>query len=106
MVPPPQPSMTHEFSVRPAPATAFWVRCALVIVACCLISVFVIAAWLNPYLADGEARRLETHRQLGLPPCTFKDVTGLLCPSCGMTTSFSLLIHGDLPNSLRANWVG
>ena len=49
---------------------------------------------------------METHRQLGLPPCTFKELTGLPCPSCGMTTSFALLIRGDVGNSLRANAVG
>ena len=32
--------------------------------------------------------------------------TGKPCPSCGMTTSFSLLVHGDIGNSLKANWVG
>jgi len=52
------------------------------------------------------ARRMETHRQLGLPPCTFKELTKLPCPSCGMTTSFALLIRGDVGNSLRANAVG
>jgi len=33
-------------------------------------------------------------------------MTGLPCPSCGLTTSFALLMHGDLPNSVRANVVG
>src|SRR5262245_53861942 len=49
---------------------------------------------------------METHRQLGLPPCTFFAVTGMPCPSCGMTTSFALLMHGDPAASLRANAVG
>ena len=49
---------------------------------------------------------METHRQLGLPPCTFKEMTGLPCPSCGMTSSFALLVRGDVMNSLRANAVG
>jgi hypothetical protein len=49
---------------------------------------------------------METHRQLGLPPCTFKVVTGYPCPSCGLTTSFALLMKGDIANSLRANAVG
>jgi hypothetical protein len=49
---------------------------------------------------------METHRQLGLPECTFKTLTGEPCPSCGMTTSFALLMRGDLVNSLQANWVG
>jgi predicted Na+-dependent transporter len=31
---------------------------------------------------------------------------GKPCPSCGMTTAFSLLVHGDVANSLKANWVG
>ena len=33
-------------------------------------------------------------------------MTGVPCPSCGMTTSFALLLHGDIANSLRANAVG
>ena len=70
-----------------------------------LIGVFAIALWLNPY-ENGHARRMETHLQLGLPPCNFRLLTGMPCPSCGMTTSFSLLMHGDLENSLRANAVG
>ena len=41
-----------------------------------------------------------------MPPCNFKTWTGKPCPSCGMTTSFALLIRGDVANSLRANWVG
>jgi hypothetical protein len=71
-----------------------------------LVAVFVTAWILNPYSADGSPLRLETHRQLGLPPCTFLEVTGLPCPSCGMTTSFALLVRGDVGNSLRANAVG
>ncbi|MFN4261600.1 MAG: DUF2752 domain-containing protein, partial [Gemmataceae bacterium] len=88
------------------PALGPWVRGTLVGIALGLSAVFGIAWWLNPYQPSGEARRMETHRQLGLPPCTFKVLSGLPCPSCGMTTSFSLLIRGDLWNSLRANGVG
>lgn len=89
-----------------SPALNQWVRGTLVGIALGLCGVFAIAIWLNPYTADGQARTMETHRQLRLPPCTFKQFTGLPCPSCGMTTSFSLLMHGDLVNSLRANAVG
>src|SRR5207245_623605 len=38
--------------------------------------------------------------------CQFKMVTSYPCPSCGMTTSFAHLMHGDVLSSLRANWVG
>jgi hypothetical protein len=83
-----------------------WVRIALVFIALFLTSGFSLAIYLNPYKEDGNARRMETHRQLGLPECTFKEKTGMPCPSCGMTSSFSLFIRGDLWNSLKANWVG
>jgi hypothetical protein len=89
------------------PYLAWWVRGLLVVLAVGLTAVFATAAYLNPYTEDGAPRTMETHRQLGLPPCTFKTYTGgMPCPSCGMTTSFALLIHGDPVNSLRANWVG
>ncbi len=83
-----------------------WTRLLLLVLAGIWVTVFVIAACLNPYFDDGSARRMETHMQMGLPQCTFKEVTNLPCPSCGMTTSFSLLIHGDVWNSLRANFAG
>ena len=82
------------------------VRFLLALIAAGLVMVFVIAIRLNPYYADGTPRSMETHRELGLPPCSFYEHTGLPCPSCGMTTSFSLLMHGDIGNSLRANAVG
>jgi hypothetical protein len=82
------------------------VRAALLGVVAVLAAVFVTAARIDPYDEDGSARRMATHRQLGLPPCTFNEVTGVPCPSCGMTTSFALLVRGDVLNSLRANAVG
>jgi hypothetical protein len=81
------------------------VRFVLVLLAVLLVAVFAVAVWLDPY-KDGHVWYGETHRQLGLPPCSFKVVTGLPCPSCGMTSSFALLMHGDLVNSLRANAAG
>ena len=83
-----------------------WVRGALVGVALGLLGVFGLARWLDPYEADGTPRRLGTHTEIGLPPCSFYKLTGMPCASCGMTTSFALLIRGDLLNSLRANYAG
>src|SRR5262249_43562376 len=83
-----------------------WVRVALAAMLVGLVTVFVIAWRLDPYRAGGSARRVEAHQQLGLPPCSFLDVTGVPCPACGMTTSFALLVRADVPASLRANWVG
>jgi hypothetical protein len=109
----PPPNQANEFRSRVADArrftsgpTAIWVRSTLLILALGLIVVFGIAAWLNPYYDDGSARTMETHRKLGLPPCTFKVVTGIPCPSCGMTTSWSLLLHADPVAAVQANSVG
>jgi hypothetical protein len=50
--------------------------------------------------------RTGSHQTLGLPNCRFKELTGMPCPSCGMTTSFAFLVRGDLVDSVKANWVG
>ncbi|MFO0849767.1 MAG: DUF2752 domain-containing protein [Gemmataceae bacterium] len=83
-----------------------WVRGVLALMAAGFTAVFAVALWLNPYRADGTRREMATHTQLGLPPCTMVQALGKPCPSCGMTTSFALLAHGDLAGSLKANWVG
>jgi len=88
------------------PALSLWVRAALIGIASVLVAIFGVALWLDPYDQNGNARRMGTHLQAGLPPCTFHAITGVPCPSCGMTTSFALLVRGDVMNSLRANAVG
>lgn len=47
-----------------------------------------------------------THQQLGLPPCTIYFLTGRPCPSCGLTTSVSAIVHGQFGLAWRANPVG
>lgn len=99
-------SQEPEEVLEVIPLRRSWVRGSLVGMALALCGVFAVAGWLNPYNDDGSPRRMATHRQMGLPPCTFYATSGLPCPSCGMTTSFALLMHGDVANSLRANAVG
>jgi hypothetical protein len=105
---PPSPSSSREPEevLEVIPVLRPWVRGSLIGLALGLIAVFAVAFWINPYNADGSPLTMASHRQLGLPPCTFYFTTGLPCPSCGMTTSFALLMHGDVRNSLRANAVG
>jgi hypothetical protein len=92
---------------KPKPAKAGrWVRISLLGIGLTLVAVFATALWLNPYNADGSPRSMATHTTLGLPPCNFVELTGKPCPSCGMTTSFALLVRGDVGNSLNANWAG
>jgi hypothetical protein len=88
------------------PGAGRWVRIGLLAVALGLLGIFVLAGCLDPYNADGTPMRLEAHRQLGFPRCTFYDWAGYPCPSCGMTTSFALLVHGDVIGALQANCVG
>jgi Protein of unknown function (DUF2752) len=83
-----------------------YVRVFLAAMAVGFAAVLITAACLRPYDADGSANRMGTHMQLGLEPCNMVLMTGKPCPACGMTTSFALLVHGDVANSLRANWVG
>ena len=55
-----------------------------------LLSGFCLAVWLSP-----DSRGFGTHQQLGLPPCSFQQLFGVPCPSCGMTTSFSHFVRGQ-----------
>lgn len=66
-----------------------------------LAGLLATAAWLTPSTAG-----MGTHQQLGLPPCTLVQLTGTRCPSCGMTTSWSHLMNGNVWGSLKANTAG
>ena len=103
---PARPKRTMLDRVAAATRTRRLVRATLIAVAVALAGVFVAAARINPYDADGNPRTSATHTQLGMPPCNFVVLTGKPCPSCGMTTSFALLVRGDVIASARANWVG
>lgn len=108
-----QPCETTADSVDEAKPVRWWGRAILVVLTLPWLAVFAVALSLNPYEEDGTPKRLGTHRQIvmpgtdeGLPECNFKALAGVPCPSCGMTTSFTMLMHADVWNSLRANFAG
>jgi hypothetical protein len=67
--------------------TRVW--CTFTFVMC--VGMLAVGLWLTP-----SEQGVETHRQLGLPPCGFYFATGLPCPTCGCTTSVSHFAHGHL----------
>ncbi len=81
----------------------------LVLAAC--VTVLTIAAWLKP-----DPHGYGTHRQIHLPsiagltirlpPCAFHSLTGLPCPTCGMTTAFAHGIRGQFWEAFRAQPFG
>lgn len=73
-------------------------RTLLVAIATGLLSLLLVAAWLPP-----DPRGFGTHQRLGLPPCSFRQLTGWRCPSCGMTTAWSCLMRGRIAASFQAN---
>lgn len=101
-----EPVETEEDSVDEARPIHRWIRFGLILLTVPWFCVFFTAIFLiNPY-TDGAPPRLGVHQQLGLPECNFKTIVGVPCPSCGMTTSFTLLIRADIWNSLQANFAG
>jgi hypothetical protein len=73
-------------------------RSLLVVAGGCLLALLAMAAWLSP-----SPEGMGTHQQLGLPPCTFVAWLGIRCPSCGMTTSWSHMLRGNVLGAMRAN---
>lgn len=85
----------------PRAASAFRLRLCGGLVALAGGAVLVTARGLPP-----NPSGLETHRALGLPPCGFLLYTRLLCPTCGMTTAFARMAHGDVFGAIRAQPAG
>jgi hypothetical protein len=81
---------------RDCASTAIW----LTWVAAALL-VLLVARSLQPNTSG-----FGTHTQLGLPGCLFMHWTGLPCPACGLTTTFSLLAHGSLRAGVACHPVG
>lgn len=67
---------------------------------------FLLGGFALAYRLEPDPRGFGTHQGLGLPPCTFRELCGLPCPSCGMTTSFSHFTRGQFSQAMHANFGG
>jgi hypothetical protein len=47
-----------------------------------------------------------THQELGFPPCPSVLLFDRPCPGCGLTTSFTRLLHLDIPGAFQAHQLG
>jgi hypothetical protein len=65
------------------------------------LGVTLVALWLTPNEAGHG-----THRQLGFPPCPSVLMFDKPCPGCGLTTSFTASVHGQLGAALKAHPLG
>jgi hypothetical protein len=68
-----------------------------------VLMLFCTALLLVPLMLTPDSRLVGTHTQLWLPPCFFHYITSIPCPFCGMTTSFALIVRGDLVQAWLAN---
>lgn len=83
------PAPVSYAPARPAGRTGhvrLWAGAGLLVCA----AIVGVAAWLKP-----EPRGFGTHRQLGGAPCGLLILTGLPCPTCGMTTAFAHTVRGQ-----------
>ena len=97
---PPQDNDSICTSVVKPPAARLpsHLRLLLALTAGALAVPLAVAVWTEP-----DPRGYGTHEHLGFAPCTFRVLFNRPCPSCGMTTSWACVAHGQLVPALRAN---
>ncbi len=57
-------------------------------------------------LLKPDAQGHGTHQALGLPPCPSVLLLDRPCPGCGLTTSWTALLHGELALAFHAHALG
>lgn len=75
----------------PVPRSSWPGRCAAGVVAVLCFAWLMLGSQLQ-----ADPHGIGTHQQLGLPQCSFEARWDFACPTCGMTTAFTLATHGRL----------
>ena len=72
------------------------------------LSILILGAFalIVPVFLWPASSLVGTHTQLFLPPCFFYRLISVPCPTCGMTTSFSLVAHGHPVRAFLAHPLG
>jgi hypothetical protein len=65
------------------------------------VAISLIGACLHP-----DPSGHGTHQELGLPPCPMALIFDRPCPGCGLTTSWTALLHGEWGVSFAAHPLG
>ncbi len=94
------PPLSAEPAHR-SPLARWWPRLAHAGVLAVTSGLLITAMALTP-----NPTGVGTHKQLGLPLCGLLATTGLPCATCGMTTAFTLAVHGRLLSSLHTQPAG
>ncbi len=98
--------MSHDLPIiysgpAPTPMLSPGQRALSLIISAACLTVLLTAAHLTP-----SPTGVSTHTELGMNSCQFLERTGIPCPSCGMTTSFSLFVRGKILGSLYVQPMG
>src|SRR5262245_50047952 len=70
------------------------------------LSLFSFLILATAFFLTPNPKGFGTHEKLHLPPCLFRALTHLPCPSCGLTTSFAYFAKGAFLKSFQANLMG
>lgn len=83
------------------PRVSPWGRLFAIAIAGACLTVLTLAATLQPNHSG-----VGSHRAMGLQNCQLLDRSGIPCPSCGMTTSFTWFVRGNLAASAYVQPMG
>jgi len=68
--------------------------------------IFLAALMIIPFFLQPNINGYGTHTQLGIHRCPLFTFFGIKCPTCGLTTSFSLIAKGELKQSIKIHPLG